>query len=188
MNSNPNIESYFIQYRNAPEAIEGNTLWLSGQESFSGIIFKTLNAMEKLVRPEHDFIIRTNLSSVWNFSALMKFLESMPPTGIYAGPKNEFYMCNYVSGTGIILSRDVCATLLQNKHLAATPRDIDDVDIGMAMKILNVPIYPTKRVDIGDDQPYEFNNDAFHYRLKSFDFSKRHEEPARMMSLIAKFQ
>ena len=43
MNSYKEIECYFIQYRDGPQEIEGNTFWLNGQESFPAILTKTLD-------------------------------------------------------------------------------------------------------------------------------------------------
>lgn len=79
MNSKKEIECYFIQYRDGPQAIEGNTFWLNGKESFPAILTKTLDSIDFFLKKDsYDFIIRTNMSSLWNFDALLKYLEHFP--------------------------------------------------------------------------------------------------------------
>ena len=73
MNSNPQIECYFIQYRDGPQAIKGNTFWLTGKESFPAILTKTIDSIDFfLQKDKYDFIVRTNLSSLWNFNKLLE--------------------------------------------------------------------------------------------------------------------
>ena len=50
MNSNPEVECYFIQYRNGPQEIDGNTFWLTGQESYQGILIKTLDSFDYFLK------------------------------------------------------------------------------------------------------------------------------------------
>ena len=68
MNSNSQIDTYFIQYRDGPQEIEGNTFWLNGKESFQSIITKTLDSLDYFLKiKSYDFIVRTNMSSLLSY-------------------------------------------------------------------------------------------------------------------------
>jgi hypothetical protein len=160
MNAHPSIDAYFIEYRgdigdDQEVILENHTLYFKGEESFANILAKTyfsfqyfMNQTEK----KYDFFIRTNLSTVCDLNALMNYLESLPSKErIYSGVKMPFYNLesldywfNFVSGMGIILSRDVVEIILApaNRPLLQTVCHMDDVDIGYCLNTLEIPIIP----------------------------------------------
>ncbi len=191
MNKNPYIESYFIQYRDGPSEIEGDIFWLTGKESFQGIITKTIDSIEYFLNKDsYDFIIRTNMSSLWNFKALLSFLETIPKEGVYCGIIGEYFKINYISGSGFIMTPDVAKILVKNRAIAEKVKIIDDVDIGYCLEQFGISRIPGKRVDffsMGMYLTYNYDPSVYHYRLKWNNYSLRHEEADAMMDLLSKF-
>ena len=175
MNSNPQIECYFIQYRDGPQTIEGNTFWLTGTESFPGILTKTLDSLEYFLKNDYDFIVRTNMSSLWNFDVLLKYLETLPPKNVYNGIIGNQYGILFVSGCGFIMSPDVAKLLLKNRQIAESVGIMDDVDIGYTLHKLGVPFTWGRR-----NNECVFDKDTYHYRLRIAD---RHLEGGIMKSI-----
>ena len=175
MNSNPQIECYFIQYRDGPQGIEGNTFWLTGTESFPGILTKTLDSLEYFLNNDYDFIVRTNMSSLWNFDVLLKYLETLPHKNVYNGIIGNHNGIPFVSGSGFILSPDVATILLENRQIAESVRIMDDVDIGYTLHKLDVPFTWGRR-----NSECVFDKDSYHYRLRIAD---RHLEGQVMKSI-----
>lgn len=157
MNNFPNIDSYFIEYNSELELesdiLEKDTLYFKGIESFENIIHKTLKSIDFFINQitkKYDFIIRSNLSTVCDFHMLQKYLLELPiKNNIYAGHFGPYYNLetyyfwfNFVGGTGIIMSRDICEMLLEssNRILAENFKNMDDIDIGFVMYHNNIPL------------------------------------------------
>jgi hypothetical protein len=162
MNSNPQLECYFIQYRDGSQQIEGNTFWLRGNESYPGILIKTLDTLDFFLKKDkYDFIFRTNLSSVLNFNQLLKHLETLPKEKVYNGFIGKHINIPFVSGSGIIMSSDVAKLLVENRKMAESVKIIDDVDIGHTLSKCNIPLTLGKRCD-----DLKYYDDVYHYRCK----------------------
>ena len=132
-------------------------------------IEKTIEAMKIIDKKyNYDFLIRTNIATVWDFNKLKINLDSLPKEKCYAGyhisvtknnniGKVDYYPCdiNYVSGTDIILSEDLVNLILLNtdKLLYYTH---DDVSTGYFLNTQNnIPIIPLKWVWLdNDNNPY----------------------------------
>lgn len=187
MKSHPDIECYFIEYTSTfIPILTDTTLYLRGVESMKNIVRKTMDAMEYFTSRKHyDYVVRANLSSVWIFPRLIRFLESAPREGLYGGEINKnveiLDAVGYVSGAGIIFSHDVCQLLLQNKHLVYEPKLIDDVDIGYALYRLN--IRPTFIPRVNVNTPEDMTKEGFQYRVR-FD-SGREREPLIMRAILS---
>lgn len=163
------------------------TLYIKGNETFiPGILNKTIKAIEICLSLfEFDVLVRSNISTVIDQKELTKVLETINDSYIYGGPPNimnyiaedagvtvevlrNIYGLQYISGTGIILSKNVCEYLISNKQLIDI-RLIDDVAIGLLLRnfkmniispFISGPIYnPTtifyrfKTVDRYNDVP-----------------------------------
>jgi hypothetical protein len=165
MNLNPQIDAYFFQYRNGPEELNGNMLWLTGHESFQTIISKTIDSIQYFLgRNTYDFIIRTNLSSVWNFDILLKYLETLPKENVYAGYPGTEKGVKFVSGAGYIMTPDVCKILIKDRQIAECYPHLDDVAVGYVMMKNNIPILSGSRNDT-----LKYNSVSYHYRIKMPD-------------------
>jgi hypothetical protein len=180
MNSNPQIESYFIQYRNGPQEIEGDIFWLNGVESFPAILTKTLDSIEYFLQKDsYDFIVRTNLSSVWNFKVLLEHLNTLPREKVYNGFIGHYGNITFVSGSGIIMTQDVANILIKNREIAQSTKIMDDVDIAYALYTRDV--YPShgKRNDT-----LTYDEKSYHYRIKSSDRSTEKNTMLEILSYI----
>jgi hypothetical protein len=167
MKSHPDIECYFIEFTPSvlSPLLTSSTLFLRGRETYPGILDKTLKALDYFTRRSHyDYVIRTNLSSVWIFPKLIRFLETAPRTGLYGGVRNDNQPWPYVSGAGITFSWDVVQLLLRNRHLAYASNFIDDVDIGFVFVNLGVPITSVPRIVITCEE--DLSKEGFHYRVR----------------------
>ena len=120
------VDGYFL--RSDPSlatdrVIEGRCLTIRGPERGDTILNKTLRAVEALLT-DHDYVIRTNISSLYDFPLLQ--CQALPKEGFYAG---HVMNNRFVSGSGMILSRDVARKLLLPVPLSLVLRPQDDVAI-----------------------------------------------------------
>lgn len=139
MNRHPSIRSFFIV--NDPSkfekktnslnengdvrcVVEGNTMYFDVEESgVPGIYEKTVLALMMFQSfPQEwtliDYVIRTNLSSFYRWDRLVSYLErhDIPRHGLMGGAINMTPEPCYVSGCGMIMSRDVAELLIQHYH------------------------------------------------------------------------
>ena len=115
-----------------PIQVVGRQIRVQGQENLDTILPKTLTAFQWALTQPWDFLVRTNLSSVYVWPRLKAALETAPRTGLYMGPvlwhHDEF---PFVSGSNFIITRDVCALAVRNTlAILKGPRIVDDADLG----------------------------------------------------------
>ena len=88
------------------------------------------------------------------------------------------YWFKFVSGIGIILSRDVVEIILDpvNRPLLQTVCHVDDVDIGYCLNTLEIPILPLDCCNISSIKELQENESVIKerkhifYRVKFTDF------------------
>ena len=190
MHSHPNVDCWFLQY--SPLVLgptrTKDTLFFRGTERYGSILAKTLDGLAYfLPRAPYTHVVRTNLSSVWNLPVLLEHLATLPSTRLYAGVE-----CTgaYVSGAGIVMSRDIAELLLAQRRIAMSIGRIDDVDIGVVMQMNAIPLTPLPRVNIHSLADYEVQRTtvppgSFHYRVKVKDWEgDRMEEPEIMRRIL----
>jgi hypothetical protein len=184
MHKHPNITSYFIECddENVPR-VEGDVFYSKGPESFRACILKTMAAFEYFSNQKFDYILRTNLSSLWNYTKLLEFVEHLPRTNVYAGTSGNCDGIPFVSGSGFLLSKDVYDYLIAKKTDVLNINRIDDVDIGKVLTDAKVPRTDLLRTDV------ETPNDAIkpgyiHYRVKMIHGDSRLHEPEIMKQIL----
>jgi hypothetical protein len=189
MKSHPNIDCFFIQYNPLVfvPILTNDTLTLRGQERYSTVLAKTVDALAYLLpRRPYTHIVRTNLSSVWNFSRLIEVLASLPSQRLYGGlPLGK----GGASGAGILWTRDVAELLIANRKTLLSIGTADDDDIGTFLQAVGVPLTITHRVDFLSLAHYIEHNDkippgSFHYRVKQPNPEHRLNEEPEMMRRI----
>ena len=88
---------------------------------YPGMIAKTLTAMEHIDNTyDYDYLIRTNLSTFWDFKKLVDKLDTLPIKNCMAGTRvlmkdsagNDL---DYVAGFDMIISRDIIKQIIPFK-------------------------------------------------------------------------
>jgi hypothetical protein len=192
MKSHPDIDCFFIEY--SPYAfvptLSSDTLTLRGVDRYETIFRKTLEALQYfLSRKTYDYVVRTNLSSVWDLRGLRAYLETAPRERVYAGQSGVHAESGvrFVSGAGIVMSLDVVQTLLANRRSVGSLAALDDVAIAKAVGLSPTPL---PRVDFVSLAHYEAHHDktppgVFHYRVRHENWQgDRMEEPIIMRRLL----
>ena len=121
------------------ESLRDDILYLHGKESYiPGILDKTMKAFSYGVKtfPSYDYIVRSNISTIVNFSLLQNNLRSNPIQ--YGGGLLLTYSINgndivYASGTSIIIGMALAKELCKKTDKARYDI-IDDVAIGALIK------------------------------------------------------
>jgi hypothetical protein len=145
------VSTYFYKYdENISGNIEitGDIINIKGRESYMpGILNKTIDAFMLFKNngeyEKYDYIIRSNISSIVNFSLLSEQLELNPVEyygstnigNIKMGKKNV----PFASGTNIIMSKKGYMTLVDNINLLNRAL-IDDLSIALFFHRLNIKI------------------------------------------------
>jgi hypothetical protein len=157
MNNYPNIDCYFLD--DYPEldqdfTIKPNHFIVKQKERhIPGILNKTIIAIRELTKlKSYDFIIRTNLSSYWNFQNLQNFLSSIyinPTSFFYASQvyKLDEYDFPFGQGACIILNSFTADFLQKSYHLLEFSFQ-DDIAIGKFFYDNKIEIFPLEEVVI----------------------------------------
>jgi len=184
MHSEPSITSYFLEFHDEKDKIEGDTFYVKGKEStHPGCLNKTLACFKHFAQADYDFIIRSNMSSLWNFPAMLKHIATLPTQDLYSGIIGRYNSIEYVSGSGFILSADVMRRLVAAS--IPGPNVVDDVDIGFILSKLGIKAQKGERVDILRLQDYTthtYKDTNYHYRFKWHNMRDR--EADAMMNMM----
>jgi hypothetical protein len=129
----------FSESLKGSESLRDDILYLHGKESYiPGILDKTMKAFSYGVKafPSYDYIVRSNISTIVNFSLLQNNLRSNPIQ--YGGGLLLPYSINgndivYASGTSIIVEMALAKELCKKTDKARYDV-IDDVAIGALIK------------------------------------------------------
>ena len=139
----------------------------SGEESFvPGIFLKSIEAMKNA--QDYEFILRTNLSSFFVFSKLLLLLNALPKEKCFAGVSQNL---DFVSGAGMIMSRDVAQLFVENYHICDYNTLPDDVAFGRLSDAFNIPRIHLPRFDIHSYIPTSVlaSRLSSHYHLRIKD-------------------
>ena len=198
------VTTYFYKYNeNISDNIEiiGDIINIKGRESYTpGILNKTIDAFMLFKNngeyEKYDYIIRSNISSIVNFSLLSEQLELNPVE--YYGSTNVGYIeidkknIPFASGTNIIMSKKGYMTLLDNINLLNRAL-IDDISIAVFFHKLNIKITKVDKAGengfvfvsmLKDDLEYKklVSHNYLVYRNKSEN--KRHYDVINMKNII----
>jgi hypothetical protein len=162
--SHPDVTVYFVRQREDVETIylEGDTLWAPGKELTERVFEKTVAAFQYLPTSSYDFLVRTNLSSVWNFNRLLEFCATLPPTNVFCGVLGN----PGLSGAGMILSPDVVTQLAANSSRVDRCH-WDDIDFGKVAALCGIPSRRGFRYDPRSRQEVDLCWDrGYHFYMK----------------------
>jgi len=135
MNSNPEILCLFIKFKpniNKYQLID-NTLYIEGTEIFKGnyILIKSILAF-KYCYEHYDFshILRTNLSTFWNFNNMLKWLSARQKTYITGWQVrcptlDGSSQINFISGTGIFIPKQLLPMIFNHSNFEYPDDDVE---------------------------------------------------------------
>ena len=128
--------------------IEKNIFISQCEENFKNILKKTVISIKHFSKIyEYKYLIRSNISSFWCINNLMPFINALPNKNVYVGPvtrkwtKRGWYF--YISGCGIIMSKDVVQKIINTNINHLNLNNTDDIEIFRIVntKILAFPEY-----------------------------------------------
>ena len=177
---NTQIKYYFIEYNPelSSDIIEdNNTIYVKGIESIPGMYYKTMKAIEYVNNIySFDYIVRTNLSTFWHIPNLLNFINNIPKQRFACG----FAIQGFITGTGIIITRDV-GVLLYTKYCDS--HTYEDVTISYNIQSYGIHLHNIVNYKWGflipkiDDLPPNCRyinidddfSDILHFRIKNTD-------------------
>jgi hypothetical protein len=151
------IDYYFITYDpNLDDdfKLTNDTLFIKGNEGYMNILDKTIKSLRYFSSiKDYNFIVRTNISTAFNYNLLCDYLREIPANNIYIGglmynlrlideksgitkDMIEKYLLRgmwFYQGTCIVLSSDVVKFMLEN-HDKLRYEIIDDVSIALFIR------------------------------------------------------
>jgi len=123
LHENANIKVFMV-YGDGTEfdATQDDLIYPDVAENYyPGMITKTIKAIQHIDENyDYDFLIRTNISTFWDFDRLLKRLDIQPLencfTGTIRGCKHKGEASpQYISGTNLVLSRDLVVKMISHK-------------------------------------------------------------------------
>jgi hypothetical protein len=192
------VKAYFIKGDpdlKKPSLIKGDILYTKGLDSYQpGILKKTVLSLEALSDKleAYDYVLRTNLSSFYDFPKLLKTLDTLPKEKCYAAVARlpsynvppDLLSIPFGWGAGFLLSTDLAQLMVnQKEELFTRGNDApDDVLIGAFFHRRNVPILPAACFSFQTLQEWHEQKDlipkeVFHYRAKSHYNYRKLDDP-----------
>jgi hypothetical protein len=155
-------------------SITGHDITVNVGEGLRKLGIKVLSGLTVLEK-NYDFVIKTTLSSTFNFKKLLEGIENLTlikGVPIYAGSVIDFNVNKpFVSGANLLLDKNAIQILLQNKS-KWNHGELDDVAIGKIMRTNEVPIHKLTSLNIDSMEaleklPIEVLRETQHFRCKS---------------------
>ena len=155
-------------------------IYVKGHECITpGVYIKTMKSMNYVNENyDYDFLIRTNVSSFWNLKNLFDLKPVLPLNNFAGGIILSYPNINdFITGTGIILSKDVCINLSKTITIV---NEFEDVYIGQLLVQLgyiltNISDYTTWKLLINNvNNNIDFLSEkdiknTLYYRIKNID-------------------
>lgn len=171
------IKFFFIEYDNKLEEniIELNDyIYIKGDEMplNPNTLLKTTQAIEYINNKyNYDYIIHTNLSSIWNIPVLLSLYDNIPRTNFFGG---HLLFNHFITGTGIFFSNDLIPLLINIKTDTNIFFNNNDVAITAYMVNNNIPIYNLQYMlnykwdqIINDYYTNEYLDNILYFRIKN---------------------
>jgi hypothetical protein len=149
MNLDPEIKCFFIRLSETISSDivvdeSNNIIYVKGKEEYiPGILIKTLKAMEYVYNTfDFDYLIRTNISTFWNFK-LYKNKFSTPKNNLIEAIIGLIGSLPFPSGYGMVISKDVIFKMITLQDEFDYSLN-DDVSMGKFLYDKNIPIISAK--------------------------------------------
>lgn len=137
------------------------TTELHGKKIYpAGFVNKTVLAMREVdKRCTFDYLVRSNLSTFWNFKALLKKINALPKTMCYSGPLLNWFTGPPAAGFAIILRNDLVSAITEfpNEEMMLD-RDFgipEDVNFGIQIhRVYGAPLLNSDKAEPNGLGPY----------------------------------
>ena len=169
------IKYFYIEYNDTIDTDvkeDGNHIYVKGQESGHvgpGMYMKTVKALEYVTKTySYEFIMRTNLSSFLHLENIMKYIDMLPKNNFAGG----FPCSNFISGTGIFVSRDVANILVQDVRFLLQS-EYEDVNISNILRDNNIELSDLSNycvvflINNQYDESISIPENLLYYRIKN---------------------
>jgi hypothetical protein len=185
MNKNENVKVFLVYGSNTSEGIvpTENDLIFDIKESYGneGVINKTIKAFEYINENfTYDFLVRTNITTFWDFDQLLLKLNTLPKERLYYGQDDSKYCVSdcehvkWVQGIDVIITPDVVNEICKGNILKDLPEDVafgyfitNDLGINITDQEKNERVDVVNRVFKED----EYTGIPTHYRIKNSEQS-----------------
>lgn len=134
--------------------------------------WKTQIGLEWALHQGFTHVFRTNSSSFVDLTKLANLVESLPSHGQALGFQGKMFGYSFLSGAGYLLSRDVVADIVANRH-RWNHSLLDDVALSeLITEASSVAFGKLPRLDVDSIAKLDAINVAalrahFHFRLKT---------------------
>jgi len=142
------INYFFVEYNNHIDGDiieDGNFIYIKGYEEpiVPNILVKKMLAINYIhSKYQYDYMIHTNVTSLWNIPVLLSLYSEIPKLGFFGG---HFIFNSFITGTGIIISHDLTPLLLQIPATLETMNE--DCAISKFMLSHNIPVYHLENLE-----------------------------------------
>lgn len=158
-------------------------------ESFPNILKKTVVFFQYLCHhTSFDYVLRSNVSTLFDFEKLILWLQQKPRTLFFAGTFIGNLDPSFIalSGTNLSFSNDLVHLMAQQLKYTEYRSVLDDVAIShFLFQYTGIRVYNIKRLDFTDSVIYnrcnKFDTDIFCFRFKN---DRYRNEDLLMMNYI----
>jgi hypothetical protein len=174
-----NIDVYYYYGTGETKKVD-NIIEVSVPDYYQNIALKTLKCFEFIKDMDFDFVFRTNACSYIDKKSFYEYVSSKPKTNCFSGIQGVSNGRPFVSGAGMLISKDVINLIIENKN----KWDIgtyDDVGLSNLVEDLGIPFGYGERFDIENQEniPTHF----YHYRCHTSDRFKDNENLLKVHQL-----
>lgn len=154
---------------------------------------KFLTALEfVLANWDSPLIYRTNSSSFLNVPNLLRASRHLRANDLYAGRVVEHPLGNFLSGSSVLISRDLASAVIDHRHRWPHHR-LEDVALGQVIREIGGAAQSLPSVDLAHPRevvgtPRHVLESNFHYRCKSVDAEGRRLDSEIMQELSARIR
>tara|TARA_Y100000389_G_scaffold65136_1_gene61186 strand:+ start:6890 stop:7822 length:933 start_codon:yes stop_codon:yes gene_type:complete len=195
------VETFIYQGGEKNSYHDENKIYLNISNSYEDAPLKTMKVLKYINENfEFDFVFRVTTTCYINITNLLLFLENIEPLDCYLG-KEEIYpsirggnkeSVKFISGAGIIISRDVVKKIIDKEESYDHQTLLDDVALGkLITEKTNVPFQEGFREDYYYGLPKTKNIDPknYHYRFRlDLQYFPRYLECLILINLYYKFK
>lgn len=178
--ANEDVEIWYL-WGNGRKIQDHNDFILDMADGYGTMLRSILAFLFSKRGDRYDYVLKVNTGSYVDVKRLVAFLEDKPREKFYCGSIGRYQDIVFVSGSGIILSWDLCM-LMVNNIKKVNFAHIDDIAIGQFMQKRGINIDDRgirvtyhgegKILQVGEnvipERDFDYDK-VYHYRLRNND-------------------